>query len=105
MMTKDDDLEKVRAGADEYLGKKEHHRFVPKPTIPELKFSVPFSQLARFTLNQAKRYQQQLEENKQKPLAGVWEEAVSNRDSEDRCYIIEPENQPTMLDIMDATLK
>ena len=101
---KDDDLKKVRAGADEYLGKKEHHRFVTKPKVPELKFSVPFSQLARFTLNQAKRYQQRLEENKKKPLAGVWEEAAANKDSEDRFYVVEPDNHPTMLDIMDATL-
>ena len=98
-------FQKLRAGANEFLGKKEHHRYVPKPRVPDVKFSVPFQQLARFTLNQAKRYKEKLEENKKKPLAGVWTEAVSNRDSEDRHFIIDEENQPSMLDIMDATLK
>ena len=87
------------------MGKKEHHRYVPKPRVPALKLSVPFQHIAKFTLNQAKIYQAKLKENKKKPLAGVWEQAVTNRDAEDRSYVIEPEDQPTMLDIMDATLK
>ena len=40
-----------------------------------------------------------------RPLFGVWEAVMSSKDGEDQDFTIDPDDQPTMLDIMDASLK
>ena len=86
--------------------KKEHHYYVPKPTVPERKFSVPLIQRSQLWLSMMKEeYEKRKKASEAKPSAGVWEVVTANKDGEDQNFTIAPDDQPTMLDIMDASLK